>query len=123
MDDQYRAVEVKGQELLASLEPLFGEDTATAAALLIAPFYRKVPEAEREQVLAALNSLPKGSRAWPTVIRNTLRDGRWGFFLVYEDFRFHGVKTFDTRADADAYGSEFLLRLREIGVAGPLLPG
>ena len=122
MDEIKRLIAEKRSELREALKPIFQEDSSNAAAILIAALLREfgdpISEADRQRFLDALAQLPKGSKAKPGYLIGSYDKGssneHWKVTFTDEDgnIEYQSSKQFATEPEANAYATEFLIRLR-----------
>jgi hypothetical protein len=118
MDEIGPRREERLRELARDLLPIFdtGEDAVLAATMLVMALASPISEEDRPRYLAALDRLPKGSAAKPRVslvspgINGTARDWRVTFADHHAEYR--SLRDFPTKAQADDYATDFLVRLR-----------
>jgi hypothetical protein len=117
MDDIEPLIEAKRRELRQSLGPIFGEDSNNTAAMLVGTLRREFGDPIKEdnwpRFLAALARLPRGSNAKPVPLINRHTDGPpFGLIFLEGSLRYESSRRFDTEDAANAYASDFLVRLR-----------
>jgi hypothetical protein len=100
-----------------------GEDAVIAEAILMAAlraeFGHPIKEEDRSRFMAALELLPKGSTAQPRLLFvRPLTEGtegaglRWRATFTDSHVDYESSRRFATEDDANAWASDFLIRLR-----------
>jgi hypothetical protein len=118
MDDIGQRREERRGELAADFVPIFGnrEDADLAATMLVMALAWPVREEDRPRYLAALELLPKGCTAKPRLALVSLNSagtaGHWRVTFADHHAEYQSLRDFPTRAEADAYAFDFLVRLR-----------
>ena len=98
--------------------PIFGNgaDAILAATMLVMALAAPISEEDRPRYLAALERLPKGSAAKPRVSlvspgsNGAARD--WSVTFADHHVEYRSLRHFPTKAAADDYVVDFLVRLR-----------
>jgi hypothetical protein len=118
MDEIGRRREERCRELAADFVPIFGhgEDAGLAATMLVMAVASPVSAQDGPRYLTALERLPKGSTARPRlafVSLHSIGDARpWRVTFADHHAEYQSSRHFPTKAEADDYASDFLMRLR-----------
>jgi len=115
------------RELWNRLAPIMGEDSDLAAGILIMALRREfgypIKEEDQPRFQAAFDRLPRGSTVKPQPLPVSSYSGNtgpyWSVIFIESGSQHRSSKRFDTKADAEAYADDFLLRLEEACLAGP----
>ena len=118
MNEIFRRREERRCELARDFLAIFGngEDAILAATMLVMALASPISEEDRPRYLAALERLPKGSAAKPRVSlvspgsNGTARD--WSVTFADHHVEYRSLRHFPTKAAADDYAADFLVRLR-----------
>jgi len=119
MDEIGPRREERLRELARDFVPVFGngKDADLAATMLVMALASPVTDEDQPRYLAALERLPKGSAAKPRVSHvspHTGGDARhWRVTFADHHAEYQSSRHFPTKAQADDYASDFLVRLRE----------
>ena len=107
------------RELARDFVPVFGngKDADHAATMLVMALASPITDEDRSRYLAALERLPKGSAAKPRVSHVSPHTGgderHWRVTFADHHAEYQSSRHFPTKAEADDYASDFLVRLRE----------
>src|SRR5208282_2221892 len=108
----------KQRQLAEALEPMFAvaEDANLAATMLVMALGHPVEEEDQWCYLAALERLPKGSTANPRLLLvspyDEEADRHWRVAFTDAHGSHKSSRRFPTEAEANAYATDFLVRLR-----------
>jgi hypothetical protein len=118
MDQIARRREERRCELARDFLAIFdnGEDAILAATMLVMAVASPVNEEDRARYLAALEQLPKGSAAKPRLgyVSPDIAGATWRWRVTFADHHaeYQSLRHFPTKAEADDYASDFVVRLR-----------
>ena len=119
MDEIGPRREERLRELAWDFVPVFGngKDADLAATMLVMALASPITDEDRSRYLAALERLPKGSAAKPRVSHVSPYNGddarHWCVTFADHHAEYQSSRHFPTKAEADDYASDFLVRLRE----------
>ena len=122
MDEIARRKQERRRGLAEQLEPIFEEDAANAAVILVTAldyeFGNPIKEADRQRYLEALEALPRNSKAKPHLAfassYGAQSELHWRVTLTDGNAEYESRRPFRTEEEAYAYVTEFRLRLAEI---------
>src|SRR5262249_46647870 len=119
MDEIGPRREERRRELARDLVPVFdnGNDAELAARMLVMAlgygFPSPISEEDRPRYLAALERLPKGSIVSPRLVSvSEGADRHWRVTFTDGHADYKSSRHFPTKAEADDYATDFLVRLR-----------
>jgi hypothetical protein len=121
MTNLYQATEAKFKELAQSLEPIFGDDSRLLARALTMGLRTSfggnpdaLPAIRQREYLTALERLPRGGTALQVAFVSSYGgeyDPHWKVTFTDGLARHTSAKRVPTEAEANAYATDFLMRL------------
>ena len=118
MNEIVRRREERRCALARDFLAIFGnsEDAILAATMLVMALASPINEEDRARYLAALERLPKGSAAKPRLefVSPNSVGATWHWRVTFADHHaeYQSLRHFPTKAEADDYASDFVVRLR-----------
>ena len=118
MNEIVRRREERRCELARDFLAIFGngEDAILAATMLVMALASPISAEDQARYLAALERLPKGSAAKPRLefVCPNSAGATWHWRVTFADHHaaYQSLRHFPTKAEADDYASDFVVRLR-----------